>query len=145
MKRLKLEKPTLIALIVIAMLLIVIAILGWKYMATTKTSAADEQQQTISRVLQGVGTIYELPTDEEPTVAQIQDKTKLENQEFFKKSRNGDYLLLYKKNRLALVYREATKKLVIVGPINLDANNSDPSASGNVSGDATSSPSTTKP
>lgn len=110
---------------VIVLLLIVIAVLGWKYTQANKASGTDNKT-TSARVIKGVGQLYLLPTDEEPTVAQIQDKTKLENQDFFKQAQNGDYLLLYKKNKLAIVYRENVRKLVTVGPINLDQNAANP-------------------
>ena len=79
-----------------------------------------ESQQTADRIQQAVAQMYLVP-NETPTVAQIKDKSKLGNQEFFKNAHNGDYLLLYKNNKLALVYRESVKKLVNVGPLAVDA------------------------
>jgi hypothetical protein len=67
-----------------------------------------------------VGAIYALPTDEEPTVAEIQDRTQLADQAFFAKAQNGDYILVYRQNKLALLYRQKDKKLINVGPVTLD-------------------------
>lgn len=109
--------------IIIGVLLIVIGVLGWMYVQSMKKEVGNGQA-IATRIQQEVGKIYMLPTGEEPTVARIEDKTKLGNQQFFSDAKNGDYLLLYKKKKLALIYREETKKLVNVGPINLsDENN----------------------
>lgn len=120
MKQLGDKKVIIIAGAVIAVLLAVIGVLGWKYAQADKSPEA-EAKTTTARVLKAVGELYLLPTDEEPTVAQVQDKSKLDNKEFFKSTEDGDYLLLYKKNKLALVYRESTDKIITVGPINLDS------------------------
>lgn len=107
---------------VIAILVVVIGVLGWKYQQASKSPDA-EAKKTSSRVIEKVSSLYMVPGDEEPTVAQIQDKNKLGNQDFFKNTQNGDYLLIYQKNKVALVYREKDDKLVTVGPVNIDAEN----------------------
>lgn len=104
---------------VIAALLVAVGALGWKVFHT-KTDSATANKTTSKRIVQEVGNIYMLPAGEEPTVALVQDKAKLGNQEFFKNTVNGDYLLVYSKAKLALVYRESNHKLVNVGPVNID-------------------------
>lgn len=147
MKRFKPSRSTAIALAVIAVLLVIIGILGWLYIQTSRSSESQAKKDS-NRVIAHVGELYALPTNEEPTVAQIQDKSKLDNQAFFKDAQNGDYLLVYKESKIALVYREKIHKLITVGPVNLEdqqtpANN----ASGDVSGAATdaSTPNQTNP
>jgi len=108
----------LVGLIVI--LVATVGILAWKYQQISK-SPSEESKKTSIRVIDKVSKLYFVPTNEEPTVALIQDKTKLGNQEFFKNARNGDYLLIYQKEKVALVYREGDDKLVNVGPVNLDS------------------------
>lgn len=108
--------PTLILSIIIAVLLIVVGILFWKYQQAKETDPAKE---TSTRIIQKVSNLYLVPGDEEPTVAQIQDKDKLGNQQFFKSSKNGDYLLIYQKAKVAIVYREDANKLVNVGPVSI--------------------------
>jgi len=107
--------------IIILLLLVVVGILSWKYYQTSKNT--DNKQQTASRIIDKVKRLYLVPTSEEPTVALIQDKAKLNDQEFFKEARDGDYLLIYQKKRVALVYREEVNKLVKVGPVNIEQNN----------------------
>jgi hypothetical protein len=106
---------------IIVLLLAAIGVLGWKYLQANK-QIKDSARKTTSEILTNVGNLYEVPTDEEPTVALIQDKTKLQNQEFFQKAKNGDYLLVYQKNKQAIVYRKETNKLIIVAPISINDN-----------------------
>lgn len=103
---------------IIVLLLTVIGVMVWKFQ--TKPSESAKNKETSQRIIGKVSTIYMVPGNEEPTVALIQDKEKLGNQEFFKKAQNGDYLLIYEKEKIALVYREENNKLVNVGPVNLD-------------------------
>lgn len=81
-------------------------------------SAANEA--TSQRIIDKVAEIYLLPADEKPTVAKIEDKSKLGGQIFFNSAENGDYLLVYPKAKIALLYREQHNKLVNVGPVNTD-------------------------
>jgi hypothetical protein len=83
-----------------------------------------------------VSQLYAVPGDEQPTVAQVQDKEKLKDQSFFSKAENGDYILIYTNNKLALLYREKEDKLINVGPVSISDQNS--AATGDNSG-------TTKP
>ena len=106
------------------LLVAVIGLLAWKYQQASKGTDNDNKK-TSARIVSEVANLYMLPTGEEPTVALIQDKTKLGNQDFFRHAQNGDYLLIYKKEKIALVYREETDKLIAVGPVNIgDTNNS---------------------
>jgi hypothetical protein len=120
------RKQIIIAIVggVIVLLLVVIGILTWKYQQVSK-NPDNAAKKTSARVVDKVSGLYIVPTGEEPTVAQIQDKNKLDNQEFFKSAKNGDYLLIYQKARVALVYREDVNKLVNVGPVNIGADESE--------------------
>ena len=123
LNNLKQKKNTVLILAgVIVLLLAIIGVLGWKYQHANKNEAS-KNKETSKRVVAEVSKLYFVPTNEEPTVALIQDKDKLGNQEFFKKANNGDYLLIYQKDKIALIYREKDNKLVNVGPVNLDNQN----------------------
>lgn len=110
------------AIVVIVILAALSGFLFWKYASVKNDGSADTKQaeQTSKRIIGRVGEIYQLPTGEEPTVAQVQDKSKLTGQTFFEDAATGDYILVYKKAKLALLYREDIHKLINVGPINLD-------------------------
>jgi hypothetical protein len=107
------------AVVLIVVLLAIIGALTLKYTNLKKDPQA-AAKATTSKILNKVGELYELPTGEEPTVAQVQDKAKLRDQPFFEKAQNGDYILVYTKNKLAIIYREKINKLINVGPINTE-------------------------
>jgi len=61
-----------------------------------------------------------LPSDEQPTLATVQDKDKLKDQPFFADAQNDDKILIYTKAKKAIVYRQKEDKVINVGPILLD-------------------------
>lgn len=63
---------------------------------------------------------YLLPTDEEPALATVTDKNKL-NTPFLKKAENGDKILIYQQNQVAIIYRPSIDRVVSVGPVTIDA------------------------
>ena len=78
-------------------------------------------------VIHKVEKLYLTPSGEVPTVAEIKDKNSLpKDQEFYKDARNGDYLLVYRMAKIAILYRESINKLVTVSPV-IPAANSAPS------------------
>ena len=115
------------AAILIFGLLVCLGVLAWKYIGINRnTQKADTVksagQPTTEDVIAKVNKIYMLPQGEEPSVAQIQDKSKLSGgQPFYKHAKDGDYVLVYNKSKLALLYRESDNRLITVMPINLDS------------------------
>lgn len=71
-------------------------------------------------ILDKLGKLYDLPKDETPTIATVQDKNKLKDQAFFAKAANGDKLVIYLKAKKAILYRESTDKIIEVAPVNID-------------------------
>ena len=102
-----------IALIVI--LAVAAGYFFWQY-SNLKANPNAAAQETTQRLVGKVGKLYAVP-NETPTVAQINDKEKLKEQPFFQSTQNGDYLLIFTKAKLAVLYREKENKLINVGPI----------------------------
>jgi hypothetical protein len=126
MERLKSLGPKNILLIaggLIVVLLVVVGALFIKYNQLKKDPNADAAA-TSKRIVTEVSKIFAVPTNEEPTVALVQDKTKLKDQPFFNGTDNGDYVLVYQNKKIVLVYREKENKLINVGPINIGNQNS---------------------
>lgn len=66
-----------------------------------------------------VGILITLPADETPTIATVSDREKLNDQPFFKDSKNDDKLLIYTNAKQAIIYRPSENKIINVGPIAL--------------------------
>src|SRR5688500_9983967 len=86
---------------------IVLVLLGalvtviWKYNSRdTAAAQAEEASKTSERILSKIGNIYELPKSDTPTVALVQDKSKLGDQPFFASVQNGDYIVIYSKTKM---------------------------------------------
>lgn len=85
-----------------------------------KENPTAASEATSQRIVDKVSQLYFLPGNETPTVAKIEDKSKLTGQVFFNSAENGDYLLVYTDAKIALLYRENDNKLVNVGPVSTD-------------------------
>lgn len=106
--------PIVVIIGVGIILVLVAGFFAWKYFDSKEEDSGAAASQ---RVIEKVGRLYLTPEGEEPTVAQIQDKEKLKDQQFFDKAVNGDYLLIFGDSQFALIYREDVDKIVNVGPI----------------------------
>ncbi len=95
-----------------------------KYQQAQKLLKNPQQVATeqTKAVVDKVGKLIALPSDETPSLATVQDKTRLKDQPFFKNAVNGDKLLLYIKARKAILYRESSNKIIEVAPINITKN-----------------------
>jgi hypothetical protein len=108
----------IMALVVIASL----AVAGYFYKQNRdiKANPNSVSQKEVESLTKNISKLMTVPTDEQPTVATVQDKEKLKDQPFFKDAQNGDKLLIYTKAQKAIIYRESQKKLVNVGPVSLE-------------------------
>lgn len=111
------KKMALISGVIFLVVLAVAGYFAWQYF----TDTGRMNRETVERIKEEVARIYELPKDEEPSVAQLNNPSSLEGQEFYKAAQKGDYLLIYQKEQLALIYRDATKKLVNVDHVEIGA------------------------
>lgn len=115
------------AAILIVLLAILAGFLFWRYNDGKKN---DDSEAKSRNIISQVEELFMLPKGEEPTVAEIQDLDKLKGQEFFASAKNGDYVLIYTKARVAFLYRESEGKLVNVGPIKTEDNAADQTQTG---------------
>lgn len=81
----------------------------------TKKAADEEAKKLVAEV----GKLMILPAIEVPTVATISDISKLKDQPFFLKAKNGNKLLIYTNAKLAILYDPKIQKIVNVAPLNL--------------------------
>lgn len=125
------SKKTTIIAVVVFVVLVLAGIFAWQLLKKDSGNAELAQRQaSADRVLKEVGKIYVLPEKEDPTVAQVEDKNKLKGQTFFDNAKDGDYVILYRAAKLALLYREDIHKLINVGPISLSTEQSTGTSTG---------------
>lgn len=84
-----------------------------------KTDPQKGTQDETKKLVREVGKLIDSPTSEEPTVATITDITKLKDQPFFQKAKNGDKVLIYINVSQAILYDPLAKKVIDVASINI--------------------------
>lgn len=83
-------------------------------------------QNEVKEITEKLGKIYELPKDDEPTVATVLDVEKLKDQPFFANAQNGDKVIIYIKSQLAILFRVNDNKIITVAPVAIDQQAANP-------------------
>lgn len=83
----------------------------------------------VKTLIQNVGKLIELPTDEDPSVATIADISKLKDQAFFVHGKNGDKVLIYAKEKKAIIYRPSINKIIEAGSVEISTGSQQSSGS----------------
>lgn len=100
--------------------IVAVVVMYFQYRNLKNDPNAEKNAETKQLVAQ-VSKFYDLPTDETPTVATVSDKSKVVDQPFFTKAENGDKILIYRKNKLVILFRPSQNKIINSGPVDLDA------------------------
>lgn len=79
-----------------------------------------QSTEEIAEFKEMIGKIFDLPTDEEPTLATVTDREKLAEQPFFQKAENGDKVLIYSASGRAILYRPSMGKIIDVTTVNVN-------------------------
>lgn len=90
-----------------------------KYQQLNSMSAAEFEQRENDRVISKIAKLYTLPAEEQPEIAIVKDKEALRQNPFFEQAENGDYVIIFRDAKLALLYRPGEDRLVKVGPLNV--------------------------
>jgi hypothetical protein len=108
---------------------------GMYYLARNKPEVlglaknAEQVQAETRNLIEEVGMLMTLPSDENPTIATVSDVEKVKSQNFFRNAANGDRLLIYANSRKAILYRPSEKKIIEVGAVNINQATPGPSTS----------------
>ncbi|MHB8661002.1 MAG: hypothetical protein ACYC75_03700 [Minisyncoccota bacterium] len=104
-------------------LLIVLALWSYgfyelgRYVVYQENPALSGQQQATD-ILNKVGGLIQLPANEAPTMAAINDAASAKKtQPFLANAENGDVLIVYSNAQIAILYRPSENKLIAVGPV----------------------------
>jgi hypothetical protein len=83
----------------------------------------DSEQPVIASDVQivksSVSKHFLLPSDEEPALATVTDLSKL-NSALKAKAQNGDRVLIYQNNRIAILYRPSIDRVIDITPVSID-------------------------
>jgi hypothetical protein len=114
----------------------------WQYQKVLKNQPvpATSPQSETKNLTDKLGKFLALPSDEEPTIAEVKDVEKLKEQLFFSGAQNGDKVLIYTKNKRAVLYRPETDRVIEITSLGTAKENVAVPSSGGVAGvtDATS-------
>lgn len=114
------KSRTLPVIVVLSILLVgALSVAGYFYYQYQHTPEKINAQE-IADLVKTIGAVLELPTGETPTLATVSDKSKLENQPFFKNAENGDKVLIFADAGKAVLYRPGTKKIIDVTSVSLN-------------------------
>ena len=90
-----------------------------RYQKTVRELQVTQQnpQDVVKFYVEKVSKLIDLPQDEDPQIATVTDLQRLKNQPFFAKAKVGDRVLLYTKNKKAILYDPLANKVMEVGPL----------------------------
>ena len=115
-------------IVIILIIIAALSAIGYLYYTNQQTQQELDQikedpqallQQETEDLLTEIGSVVDLPEGEIPTVATVQDATKLKEQAFFSTAENGDKVLIYTEAKKAFLYRPSTKKIIEIAPVTL--------------------------
>lgn len=95
-----------------------------KYQALKSNPSASQQAATeeAKKLRYKVAQLIQLPK-ETPTVATVEDESKLKDQPFFNGTKKKDRILIFPAAKKAVIYRESENRIINVGPIAVTSNN----------------------
>lgn len=108
-----------------------------------KENPAAAAQNEAAELLEKVGRLIDLPTDEQPTIATVSDPEKLKEQAFFVKAKEGFKVIVYTKAKKAILYDPVADKIIEVAPVNVGEDTVKTGAAADTTKTGTTKPATT--
>lgn len=106
------------------LIVLVLSAIAFFFIFREKDTSPDTSRARSEQIIRKVGKLYLLPSNETPTVALIEDKESIDKkQKFYQQAKDGDYVLVYNKSKMAFLYRESINKLINVAPVTPAENN----------------------
>lgn len=104
----------------VAIIVVIVAtIAGYVLFMRPVHSQDTDAQATVARLQKEIGKVLMLPAGETPNTYQINDTSSLKSNSFYDNAQKGDYLLVYPKASVAILYREKDHLLVNVDHVAL--------------------------
>lgn len=108
----------------LAWLLVVLLAAGCIFLYNQYQTAQDKvqtaktgQSQQTKDIVKSVSKLVIVPANETPTVATVTNVEKIRNQAFFVDAKNGDKVLVYGKQKKAILYRPSTNQIVNINTV----------------------------
>lgn len=112
-------KKSSIIFLVIAVVAAGLAYYFYSQLARLKADPLKTSREEVHVLVAQVSKLMVLPSDEEPTVATVSDPDLLKDEPFFAKAKAGDKVLIYTKNKRAILYDPVAKRILDVAPVNI--------------------------
>lgn len=119
-------KVAIPAAALVVVLLLTGGFLLYQKQKTVSKNPQQAGQDEVKKVVEEVGKLMDLPAGEVPTLATVVDITKLKNQPFFQKAKNGDKVLIYTVAQKAILYDPVAKRIKEIGPVNVGSPSAQP-------------------
>jgi hypothetical protein len=114
----KLHVPAKVSTIIIILLAVFSIFMFLQYReAKAKLNPTVAVAKQTTDLVGKVGKLIILPNGETPTIATVKDAAKLASQPFFTNAKDGDKVLVYNKEKRAILYRPSTNQLVNVSTV----------------------------
>jgi len=114
-------RPMTVLLVFLVILCVSLAFLFIQYRKTQdklNQLSNTQSKEEVQSLLKTVGKLVDLPSEEQPTVATVTDREKLQDQPFFNRSQNGDKVLIFTNAKRAVLYRPSINKIVDITSLN---------------------------
>ncbi len=106
--------------IILIVLVIALALTSVYFYKKSTTNPNQASQAEVKSLVEKVGRLVVLPTDETPTVATVSDPEALKDQAFFAEAKKGDKVLIYSNAKKAILYDPVQDKIITIAPLNID-------------------------
>lgn len=101
-------KPVIISLTAVTAIAIG---LGIYFFIQYQQAMANDPRAEATRITNHISSVIKLP-DEDPTIATVVDKEKLDNPALSARAEDGDKILIFSESGQLILYRDAEKKVV---------------------------------
>lgn len=110
--------------LIILVLLLVLVFLYVEYRSAQNKLTGDNQ--TTAALVSELRKIVVLPSNETPTVATVINADKLKSQTFFAHALDGDKVIVYNREKEAILYRPSTNQIVTIAPVTVTPSSRNP-------------------
>ncbi len=106
--------------IIVIILAVASVFLFFQYQqAKTKLNTTETGTSQSADLIKRVSKLVIVPANETPTIATVVHADKLRSQSFFASAQDGDKVLVFSKEKQAILYRPSTNQIVTIAPVNV--------------------------